>query len=395
MHVVASFTNFGPYHLARLRALGDALAARGGRLTAVETAGVERKYPWQTRRAEEPFAWATLFPGRALEEVSSAACRVAMVDRLEADRPDAVLVSGYVRPECLAAAAWARREMRPRVLMSESQAIDRPRAWWKEAVKARRVGRFQAALVGGPRHADYLEALGMPADRIVLGYNAVDHDAWAERADAARREAASRTGLPSRPYFLAINRFVPEKNLEALVRAYATYRRESVSPWELVLCGDGPSRAGVAAEAARCGLGGDVHLPGFLQEDALVPWLAHAGGFVHPSRMEPWGLVVNEAAACALPLLVSDRAGCVETLVPAQGPPAGRRFDPGCEASMAASLRWLASLGEAERKAVGLRAREVAAGWGPARFASGAIEALERAEQVCRPRAAVGGGHGR
>ena len=32
--------------------------------------------------------------------------------------------------------------------------------------------------------------------------------------------------------------------------------------------------------------------------------------------MEPWGLVVNEAAACGLPLLVSDRAGCVETLVP-------------------------------------------------------------------------------
>ena len=41
-----SFTNFGPYHLARLRALAQALAARGGRLIAYETAGSERLYPF-------------------------------------------------------------------------------------------------------------------------------------------------------------------------------------------------------------------------------------------------------------------------------------------------------------------------------------------------------------
>ena len=65
-----SFTNLGPYHLARLRALADRLAARGGRLIAYETAGSERLYPWQTKRREEPFERVTLFPDRSLESLT-------------------------------------------------------------------------------------------------------------------------------------------------------------------------------------------------------------------------------------------------------------------------------------------------------------------------------------
>ena len=51
-----------------------------------------------------------------------------------------------------------------RSCMSESQAIDRPRNWWKELIKMRRVRQFDAALVGGPTHRDYLVELGMPAE---------------------------------------------------------------------------------------------------------------------------------------------------------------------------------------------------------------------------------------
>ncbi len=45
--VAVAFTNFGPYHLARLRALALELAGSGGRLIAYEMAGTERRYPWQ------------------------------------------------------------------------------------------------------------------------------------------------------------------------------------------------------------------------------------------------------------------------------------------------------------------------------------------------------------
>jgi glycosyltransferase involved in cell wall biosynthesis len=393
MTFALNFTNFGPYHLARLRALAGRLAQAGGRLIAYETAAAERTYPWRTERRDEPFTWVTLFPGRVLEELTPMACAGAMRRALRRDRPDALGIVGYVRPEALAALAWARRAGRPALLMSESQQLDHRRVWWKEAIKRRRVSRFSAALVGGPRHRDYLVALGLPAGRIALGYNAVDNRRYAAGAEAARHARQGRRGLPAARYFLAVSRFVPEKNLVRLIRAFARYRTDTPieSAWDLVLCGGGPGEAEVEAAVQTSGYAEAIHRPGFLQEDELARWYAFAGAFVHPSRMEPWGLVVNEAAACGLPLLVSDRAGCAETLVPDPPGTTGFRFDPSDEDELTAALVRMAGLADDARQAMGRRAAEVVARWGPDRFAEGTMEALGRAS-ADSPRAPAASG---
>ncbi len=380
MILAICFTNFGPYHLARLRALALRMARGGDRLLAYEVAGSQRLYPWQTPREGEPFEWATLFPDRALESLPRGAASGAIRQALDRDRPDAVAIVGYSRPESTAALGWARRSSRPTILMSESQEIDHPRVWWKEAVKRRRVRRCSAALVGGERHRDYLVTLGMPRDRIALGYNAVDNAHYARHAEAARQSPDGRDGLPAAPYFLAVNRFAPEKNLPTLIRAFARYRAAaSGDPWDLVLCGDGPDAAEVEDAIGRVGLGRAIHRPGFLQAGELSRWYGYASAFVHPSLSEPWGLVVNEAAACGLPLLVSDRAGCVETLVPDPPGTTGVRFDPRDEGALAARLEWIAGLPATGRAAMGRRAAEVVAGWGPERFAEGTLQALQMA----------------
>ena len=105
--------------------------------------------------------------------------------------------------------------------MSESQAIDRPRVWWKELIKRRRIRLFDAALVGGPTHRDYLVQLGMPAGQIALGYNAVDNDYFADDAGIWREHPSSRSGLAARSLFPPVCRFVPEKNLVRLIEAFA------------------------------------------------------------------------------------------------------------------------------------------------------------------------------
>src|SRR5207245_1737510 len=89
-----------------------------------------------------------------------------------------------------------------------------------------------------------------------------------------------------------------------------------------------------------------------------------------------------EAAACALPLLVSDRAGCVETFVPEGPATTGRRLDGRSVTGMADALSWMASLSENERAALGCRAAAIAEQWGPERFAAGALEAFEIAREV-------------
>jgi 1,2-diacylglycerol 3-alpha-glucosyltransferase len=388
MKLAVSFTNFGPYHLARLRALAIALEERGDELIAYETAGAERRYPWLRTVASEPFEWVMLFPDRDLESLPRISCRGGMLEALDRDRPDALAVTGYARPESMAMLGWACRRGKPAVLMSESQEIDHPRVWWKEAIKRQRVPRFSAALVGGPSHAAYLVRLGMPSDRIACGYNAVDNDRFTQLAQAARSSPEGRDGLPDRPYFIAVSRFVREKNLSRLVWAFAQYRQEtSDHPWDLVLCGGGPEEEEIEVAAEVCGYADSIHRPGFLQDAELARWLAHASGFVHPSLMEPWGLVANEAAACGLPLLLSDRAGCAETLVPGGSETSGRRFDPSFTSEITSSLSWLAELPEGERQSMGQRAASIVSRWGPDRFARGMLEALDlAADRSRRPR---------
>lgn len=374
-----SFTNCGPYHLARLRALSQALGAAGGRLIAYEIAGTERLYPWAREHGKEPFEWVTLFPNRTLETIPRSACSKAIREALQRDRPDIVAAVGYSRPESNALLRWAGRTGRPAILMSESQAIDHARVWWKEAVKRTRVRRFSSALVGGPPHRDYLVDLGMPRERIVLGYNAVDNERYARQAERARQSPEGREGLPRSPYFLAVNRFTPEKNLARLVRAYAQYRTSTAAEgaWDLVLCGDGPGASEVDDAVRASGFADSIHRPGFLQADELSRWYAFASAFVHPSLLEPWGLVVNEAAACGLPLLVSDRAGCGATLVPELPPTTGRRFNPLDVEALSSSLGWMASLASADRLALGQRARDLVGQWGPERFAQGTLESMK------------------
>ncbi len=108
MDLAICFTNFGPYHLARLRALAAALGRSGGRLIAYEAAGTERRYPWQTAaggravrvgHASSPTASSRRSPAPP----ARGRCREA----LDRDRPDAVGIVGYARPESMAALGWA------------------------------------------------------------------------------------------------------------------------------------------------------------------------------------------------------------------------------------------------------------------------------------------------
>jgi 1,2-diacylglycerol 3-alpha-glucosyltransferase len=58
-----------------------------------------------------------------------------------------------------------------------------------------------------------------------------------------------------------------------------------------------------------------VLLPGFKQYSELPVYYGLASAFVHASTSEPWGLVVNEAMASGLPVLVSNQCGCAPDLV--------------------------------------------------------------------------------
>jgi glycosyltransferase involved in cell wall biosynthesis len=82
----------------------------------------------------------------------------------------------------------------------------------------------------------------------------------------------------------------------------------------LVFVGDGPARSALLQHAAAINPG-SIHLAGYSQREELAAYYALADVFVFPTHTDPWGLVVNEAMACGLPVICSDAAGCGADLV--------------------------------------------------------------------------------
>ena len=426
MRLIVHFARFGPYHHARLRAVAGELAPFGWEVIGLQTASMDTTYDWRESKAGPGGPGCegevvTVFPGRIYDEIPSWECRRSVVACLDDLAADAVAVPGWGTLDARVSLGWCRRRGAKALIMSETREVDGDRLWWKEQIKRLMMRHVHGALVGGAAHRDYLIKLGLPAARIVTGYNVVDNayfDAEAARwrAVSSRRSAmggASVSGgdtvggerwavggkdsadlVEMRPFFLASNRFIERKNLVRLIEAYAQFCQltslRSVhlqsfqslrmltansqalpAHWPLCLLGDGDMKPWLMTRCRGLGLNviesapweletsnlklaateGTVFFPGFRQIDELPRFYAHAGAFIHPALEEPWGLVINEAMACGLPVLSGDHVGAAAELI--REGVNGWTFDATEVAAMAETMGRLASLPEEERLAMG------------------------------------------
>lgn len=279
----------------------------------------------------------------------------------------AMRVTGTILIVCrlwVQALLWARRQQVPAILMSDSQATDFARNPAVEWLKSAIVRNFSGALVAGQAHRDYACDLGVAPDRVRTGYDVVDNTHFARGADDARENATAQRHalhLPER-YFLASARFVEKKNLPFLIDAFRAFR-ESHSPADidLVITGDGPLRPQLEAQIRNLGLQGAVHLPGFIQYPDTPKYYGLATAFILSSTTDQWGLVVNEAMASGLPVLVSERCGAAANLVkPGQN---GFAFDPNDTDALAALMRRLADAPQPALEQMGAVSRDHITGY--------------------------------
>jgi 1,2-diacylglycerol 3-alpha-glucosyltransferase len=410
--VAVLFYRIGPYHFARLRAAGAKL-----RVTAVEFSNVDPTYAWDQVEGQDKFERLMLFRGAPVESQPAASIRATVDEVLNRLRPVAVAIPGWYDRCSLAALRWCALHDVPAIIMSETTAWDDERKPWRE-------------LAGGESHAEYLAQLGMPRNRIFLGYDTVDNEHFRRGAEKTRWEKVggrdykteSRNGdglgesrkhkvepensdLPSpishRPsrdcqrdlperFFLASARFVEKKNLTRLIQAYALYRgkaesrKQEADIWDLVLLGDGPLKADLCRRIVELGLQDYVHLPGFKQYADLPVYYGLASVFIHPSTTEQWGLVVNEAIASGLPVLVSNRCGCALDLV--KEGVNGFTFDPQNIGQLAELMLKISAL-DFPLSEFGTASQKVAGLWGASAFGEGLAEAVATATNGQRVRA--------
>ncbi len=274
--------------------------------------------------------------------------------------PDCVVVSGWSTFASQAAVAWCRVRHVPYVLLVESHDAG-PKPGWrrrvKETVVPTVVSGAASVLVTGSLARDSVVSLGAEPERVRIFANTIDVERFGDTADrlAARRDEL-RAGLdlcPGDVAVVTVARLAAEKGIDVLLRAAAVARLP------VIVVGDGPERTHLEQLARELGV--RATFTGDRPIESVVEAYVAADVFALLSTHEPWGVVVNEAAACGLPLVLSDRVGAARDLlrVGENGVlvPAG---DAEAAADAFASLASDSGI----RETMGARSRELVQGFG-------------------------------
>lgn len=250
----------------------------------------------------------------SLDQVSLWARTEALLAKVHAYRPDVLNLTGWYDPAQWVLLFYAKLRGIKVVISNESNVRDHVRMGLKERFKQFLLSQAGVFFCFGKSSAAYLEKLGVKSAQIVTQRAAiVDNDVILEhyhRAFAHRESRKSARNWASYN-FIFVGRLIPPKNLPLLLQAFAEVQKNAPD-WGLVLLGEGEQKAELQTMAATISN---------VRFEAGVPWyevaeyLALADVLVLPSESEPWGLVVNEAMICGLPVLVSEPSGCVDDLV--------------------------------------------------------------------------------
>jgi glycosyltransferase involved in cell wall biosynthesis len=333
-------------------------------LTAIYAGGSVQRRTWTIEpRHRAVFLEGLRIPGAYRVLRHEYPVSLDVFEQLRRARPDVVVVSGWSTFASQAAAEWCRRQGIPYVLLVESNERD-ARPGWRRAVKGavvpRIVGGAAEVLVVGRLAREAMLARGVPPERISLFADTIDVEHFGREADrlASRRgELRAEAGLgPSDVAVLCVARLAPEKGQDTLVRAVAAAGDPRLV---LLLAGSGAERDRLVALAEELGVR-LVLLPD-------VPWrriverFVLADVFALLSRHEPWGVVVNEAAACGLPLVLSDRVGAAFDLL--EHGRNGALVPADDHVAAGTAIRDLAADPE-RRRAAGEASREIMRDWG-------------------------------
>jgi len=288
----------------------------GINLTVIEVNARAIGREWEVQRKAEDFKLITLF-----EDYKHNTSYIDMYHQLSqtltASAPDAIFLPSWYEPSSWMAIRWAKKNKRPCAVFVESTEIDHPRNFIRELPKKYFLKQMEGVIAAGPKSIEYVEKLGMPRDRICIVGNVVNNELFSSECKSLREEPNKNCPppLPAYKYFLYVGRFSPEKNLFTLLDAYQLYRNSSSGDhWALVLVGGGPLEQELKNYKINQKIE-DVHFIPFQQLSGLINYYAFAGAFILPSAREPWGLVVNEAMLCGLPVIVSRNCGCASALV--------------------------------------------------------------------------------
>ncbi len=244
--------------------------------------------------------------------VSFAATVLKVMAEIRRFAPDVLLNTGWYHPSLVAGLAAGLATKTPLILRTENNLL-RKRSWFSWMAQGPLLKLHSAHLAIGIQNRKYLIRNGVDPQAVYECPYFVDNRRFSEQsARTPKAEVRDRFGIPENHFcFVYSGKLIAKKHpLDALL-AFAT---AGLTNSTLIFIGDGQLRQDIESEAASRDV--SIKCLGFVNQSEMPAVLGAGDCLLLPSdEGETWGLVVNEAMACGLPCIVSDRVGCREDLI--------------------------------------------------------------------------------
>lgn len=221
---------------------------------------------------------------------------------------DQIVICGYSSPTMILAMAWLRAHRKP-FWMEIDGGLIREDSQLKYRIKKHLVSAPNAWLSSGEYPTKYLTHYGArEAEIAVYPFTSLYARDILPQIPSGEEKAALRRelGLETGNLILSVGRFDYGKGFDVLLNAAAKLKEAA----NIYIVGGEPTEE-YLTQVKTLGLT-NVHFLGFQPKEQLAKYYRAEDLFVLPTRSDVWGLVVNEAMACGLPVVTTDR--CVAGL---------------------------------------------------------------------------------
>jgi glycosyltransferase involved in cell wall biosynthesis len=293
-------------------------------------AGFGHEFEWDVPLLEGyEHEWMHNVAARPSVDVFAGCDTPEVFDRLAGGRFDACIVNGWYLKSYLQTIRACRSLGLPLLMRGDSH-LRTPRSALVSLAKHLpyrwMLSQVAAHLYVGEANRQYLDHYGVPARRLFFAPHFVDNDRFRTAANQARADGAAeairrQVGPDVDHVFVFAGKLIDKKRPQDFIHALALVRQAGLRAAGLVI-GSGPLGADLAVGATHLGV--PVAFLGFRNQTEIPACYAAGDCLILPSDgRETWGLVVNEAMACGLPVITSDACGCSHDLAVS---PAGETF---------------------------------------------------------------------
>ncbi len=331
MKVLILHNDLRVYWKGRIKYLRGFLAEHGIKLSSIELFGKGSPYAFDPFDSDN-----CLFPDNSYEELTKAEIKTKLFKKLDEIDPDVIIGGSIVFFSGALGLRWSKKHNKKFVMFDDGKPSDIKRNVLTQFIKDTITSQVDALWLPSEDYDKEYDGLFRAPTLLFHGYNTIDNQLF--KIDGEKQFNHNS--------IICVARLVHIKNMERLFKAWKIVEAND-EIYKLVIIGTGPELDTLTKLMSDLELK-RIEFAGLIHNNEIPTYLFNSDAFVLASLSESWGLVVNEAMAAGLPILLSNKINAAIPLL--HEGINGFKFDPYNVEEMADKIMKFISLDISSKK---------------------------------------------